>query len=155
MFIRILSLEVSCEESKHSGIPFIDVELFFRVEGEGPEYEALLSEVKKYAQGYHLSFTVGNIESYLEWVNGQGLWEDSDDSPCMDKAWVIADKEFQECPEANTFLFSECIADSSVTRAALSELKFFQENGYLPSKYRHDDSYIVLSLILTLSRFWD
>jgi hypothetical protein len=154
MCVQILSFQTERIISP-SGFPFIDVDLAFKIEGQGPEVEALYSEAKKHSQGYSLSSAVEDIQPYLEWVNSESFWSTSATYPGLKQYWVLTEQELYHSPETDTFRLSDCIADSSVTQAAIQEIKHFQEHGHLPFKYRHTDGYVILSLILTLSRFWD
>jgi hypothetical protein len=154
MSVKILSL---CEEKLPytSEPPSTYIEVTFRIDGQSPEAKALRAEAKKHSQGYYLSPTIDDIEPYLEWLKSDALLDFKSVHPSVKKAWVFVDRDFQCIDGQDTFKFADYVAQSSVTKAVIDELKYFQMHNHLSSKYRHNDDYVVLSLILTLSRFWD
>ena len=62
---------------------------------------------------------------------------------------------FRSIEKFDTFWFREWIADSSVTRAILDEIDYYQLFGKLKSVYRHSDVGIILQHLRTLHSYWD
>jgi hypothetical protein len=71
------------------------------------------------------------------------------------KAWVHGDPPWRYLEKFDCFWFREWIADSTVTRALISELQHYKDHGHLSSVYRTVESSIILSHLRTLGTYWD
>jgi hypothetical protein len=71
------------------------------------------------------------------------------------KVWTYDDPLWHHIEKFNVFWFREWVADCTVTRAALQELRFYQTEGSVKSVYRTTDEEIVLKHLETLQSYWD
>jgi hypothetical protein len=129
-------------------VPFLTVNATFRITGD----EGFLERTKADSENYRQTLTIddpGRLESFL-------LSEDWDSRyDGYGRAWVHSDPIFVYLEKFNTFWFRQFVADSTVTRAILSEIRHFKEHGSLPSVYRHVEEYIIASHFSCLDRYWD
>jgi hypothetical protein len=71
------------------------------------------------------------------------------------KVWTYDDPLWHHIEKFNVFWFREWVADCTVTRAALQELRFYQTEGSVKSVYRTTDEEIVLKHLETIQSYWD
>jgi hypothetical protein len=71
------------------------------------------------------------------------------------KVWTYDDPLWHHVEKFNVFWFREWVADCSVTRAALQELRLYQTEGSVKAVYRTTDEEIVLKHLETLQSYWD
>lgn len=71
------------------------------------------------------------------------------------KVWTYDDPLWHHIEKFNVFWFREWVADCSVTRAALQELRLYQTEGSVKAVYRTTDEEIVLKHLETIQSYWD
>jgi hypothetical protein len=71
------------------------------------------------------------------------------------KVWTYDDPLWHHIEKFNVFWFREWVADCTVTRAALQELRLYQTEGSVRSVYRTTDEEIVLKHLETIQSYWD
>ena len=131
-------------------IPYLIVNACFKIEDD----EHLFERTKAECEDYRSVLTVDDPKKYEEWLLDQDF-SFSKTYEGYGRAWTHNDIHFHYIEKFNTFLFREWVADSTVTRAIISELQYYKENGRLPSVYRHAEEYIVMSHFQCLDRYWD
>lgn len=62
---------------------------------------------------------------------------------------------WRHIPETDTFLFTETVSLTSVTRAIIEELTHFTKNGRFAEPYRTSEEWIALQHLIALERYWD
>ena len=130
-------------------VPFIAVNACFKIEDD----EHLLERTKAECEDFRKVLSVESPEHFEKWREDWDL--DFEKGYKYGRVWI-----HQECPyhyleKFDTFHFRDYVADSTVTRAIIAELEHYKEHGKLPSIYRHDESYVVISLLHMLDRLWD
>jgi hypothetical protein len=75
--------------------------------------------------------------------------------PAPQRVWTYDDPLWHHIEKFNVFWFREWVADCSVTRAALQELRLYQTEGSVRSVYRTTDEEIVLKHLETIQSYWD
>jgi len=129
-------------------VPFLTVNATFRITDD----EHLLERTKADSENYRQVLTIDDprrLESFLLSEN----WDSRYDG--YGRAWTHNDPLFVYIEKFNTFWFRQFIADSSATRAILSEIQHYKDHSTLPSVYRHAEEYIIISHFACLDRYWD
>ena len=91
-------------------------------------------------------------ESYdflADWVNR------ANNQPEPKRVWTYDDPLWHYKEKFNVFWFREWVADCTVVRAALQELRLYQTEGSVKSVYRTTDEEIVLKHLETVQSYWD
>jgi hypothetical protein len=104
------------------------------------------------AQREEQMIDVGTDEEFdflADWVNRVN------NSPVSQKVWTYDDPLWHHIEKFNVFWFREWVADCTVTRAALQELRLYQTEGSVRSVYRTTDEEIVLKHLETIQSYWD
>jgi hypothetical protein len=84
-----------------------------------------------------------------DWINR------ANNQPTPKRVWTYDDPLWHHIEKFNVFWFREWVADCSVTRAALQELRLYQTEGSVRSVYRTTDEEIVLKHLETIQSYWD
>ena len=130
-------------------VPFLMINACFKIENDKHLFERTKAECEEYRQ----ALSIESPDHYEKWLKDWDLnFESGYD---YGRAWIHQDSPFAYIEKFNTFHFREWIADSTITRAIIAELEHYKEHGKLPSIYRHDESYVVISLLHMLDRLWD
>ena len=79
----------------------------------------------------------------------------ANNQPQPKRVWTYDDPLWHHIEKFNVFWFREWVADCTVTRAALQELRLYQTEGSVRSPYRTTDEEIVLKHLETLQSYWD
>jgi hypothetical protein len=79
----------------------------------------------------------------------------ANNQPVPKKVWTYDDPLWHHIEKFNVFWFREWVADCTVARAALQELRLFQVYGYTGSVYRTTEEEIILKHLETLQMYWD
>lgn len=134
----------------YADVPYIILNACFKITDD----EHLLIRTKADADEYNEVMTIDDPERYEKHLEQDNFLT----SPAYDgfgRAWTRQDPPFYYLEKFNTFWFRQWIADSSVTRAIISELEYYKQHGKLPSVYRHAEEYIIVSHFHCLDRLWD
>jgi hypothetical protein len=134
----------------YADVPYLIVNATFRI----TEDEHLFERTKAEASEYSSVLTIDDPKRYEEFLLNWDLNINSKYDG-YGRAWTSQDPPFYYLEKFQTFWFRQWIADSSVTRAILSEIQHFKEHGKLPSVYRHAEEYIIMSHFHCLDRLWD
>jgi hypothetical protein len=129
-------------------VPFLTVNATFRITDD----EHLLERTKADSENYRQTLTIDDPER-LESFLLSDVWDSRYDGYKM--AWTHNDPIFVYLEKFDTFWFRQFVADSTVTRAILSEIQHYRDHGTLPSVYRHAEEYIIVSHFACLDRYWD
>ena len=158
MTLTITSLRVDERETEgwfgedKVACPFIILNIVFKVEKDEDTY--LWERAKGMAEEYQEVLTIDDPERYENWICNQcGFNQFKYDG--YGRAWTHQDRPWQYIEKFNCFHFREWIADSTVTRAIISELQHFKDHGELPSVYRSVEEGIILTHLESLQRYWD
>jgi len=91
-----------------------------------------------------------------EGINALAGWVDYiNRQPPKPKVWTYDDPLWHHREKFDVFHFREWVADCSVVRAALQELRLYQTEGSVKSIYRTTDEEIVLKHLETIQSYWD
>ena len=129
-------------------VPFLGINATFRITDD----EHLLERTKADSENYRQTLTIDDPER-LESFLLSDVWDSRYDGYKM--AWTHNDPIFTYLEKFNTFWFQQFVADSTVTRAILSEIQHYRDHGTLPSVYRHAEECIIVSHFACLDRYWD
>lgn len=138
--VEILDLSYRKPRTQRSGYPFLTVNCVFRFP-DCPDKESLKSKALSLALPTYRTLANESKERLLQ---GEWKW-----------VWTFGEPEWKYLEKFDTFWFRQWVSDCSVTRAVLSELRYFQHYGKLPSVYRQLDAGVILRHIETLGRYWD
>ena len=89
------------------------------------------------------------LDFLADWVNRANR------EPPKPQVWTYDDPLWHHIEKFNVFWFREWVADCTVTRAALQELRLYQTEGSVRSVYRTTDEEIVLKHLETVQSYWD
>jgi len=84
-----------------------------------------------------------------DWVNR------ANNQPEPKRVWTYDDPLWHYKEKFNVFWLREWVADCTVVRAALQELRLYQTEGSVKSVYRTTDEEIVLKHLETIQSYWD
>jgi hypothetical protein len=134
--------------------PYIILNVVFRCDRSNDYHEDYTwCQAKAWSEEYTQKSTIDDPERYEDWVcNHFNLTEGYDGHG---KAWVHGDPSWRYLEKFDCFWFRQWIADSTVTRALISELQYYKDHGHLPSVYRTVESSIILQHLQTLQSYWD
>lgn len=107
------------------------------------------------AEEYRKVLSIDDPERYEAWIMSEEGWNLSSKYDGYGRAWIHNDCPWRYIKKFDSFWFREWIASCSVTKAIVSELKYYKEHGKLPSAYRTIDGHIVLQHLRTLQTYWD
>ena len=134
-----------CEQD----VPFLVINACFKITHDELLWERTKAECEEYRQ----VLTVESPEHYEKALENWDLtFKNGYD---YGRAWTHQESPFVYIEKFDTFWFRQWVADSLPTRAIIQELEFYQDNGRLPSVYRHAEEYIVISHFHALERYWD
>jgi hypothetical protein len=130
-------------------VPYCICNATFRITDDEHLYERTRAECEEYRQ----VLTIKSPEDYEESLRNWDLtFKNGYD---YGRAWTHNESPFVYIEKFDTFHFREFIADSTVTRAIITELEYYRDFGKLPSVYRHAEEYIIVSHFHCLDRLWD
>ena len=86
------------------------------------------------------------LADWANWANNQ---------PEKQRVWTYDDPLWHYKEKFDVFHFREWVADCTVVRAALQELRLYQTEGSVRSVYRTTDEEIVLKHLETIQSYWD
>lgn len=153
---------------KYPSVPYLIVNCVFRCD-PGYYRDKALNRSRDYKQVVQtgtpeeeeLAFQA-NLE---ELMIGRGSDEEGDlladwvnianREPRKPMVWTYDDPLWHHIEKFDVFWFREWVADCTVTRAALQELRLYQTEGSVRSVYRSTDEEIVLKHLETLQSYWD
>lgn len=110
---------------------------------------------KAESEEYSRVLTIDDPERYEAWLVSPEGWDLDKRYDGYDKAWINNDPSWRYIEKFDCYWFREWIADSTVTRALVSELEHYYKHGKLPSVYRTIEPEIVLKHLRTLQSYWD
>jgi len=132
--------------------PYLIVNCCFRIT---PDDESFAwARAKAESEEYTQVLTIDDPKRYEAWITRE-KWDFFSNYDGYGRAWTHNDAPWYYIEKFDTFWFRGWIADSSVTRAILSELKYYKNHGSLPSVYRSMEDGIILQHLQTLGRYWD
>jgi hypothetical protein len=134
--------------------PYIIVNLTFKI---GPDEDGSWSweRTKNEAKEYRKVLTIDDPKRFEDWLMSPTGWNFSSKYDGYGKAWTHQDQPWQYIEKFDTFWFREWIADCTVTRSIISELKYYKQHNKLPSVYRTVESEIILLHLRALQSYWD
>ena len=91
----------------------------------------------------------GELLALADWVNHVN------NQPEPKRVWTYDDPLWHYKEKFNVFHLREWVADCTVVRAALQELRLYQTEGSVKSVYRTTDEEIVLKHLETIQSYWD
>jgi hypothetical protein len=131
--------------------PYLILNVVFRVEKDEDTF--IWERAKGMAEEYQQVLTIDDPERYEDWICNH--WDLTKGYDGYGRSWTHQDRPWQYIEKFDCFHFREWIADSTVTRAIISELQHFKEHGELPSVYRSVEEGIILTHLESLQRYWD
>jgi hypothetical protein len=131
--------------------PYLILNVVFRVEKDEDTF--IWERAKGMAEEYQKVLTIDDPERYEDWICNH--WDLTKGYDGYGRAWAHQDPPWQYIEKFDVFHFREWIADSTVTRAIISELQHFKDHGELPSVYRSVEEGIILTHLESLQRYWD
>ena len=90
-----------------------------------------------------------SLDVLADWVNRVNR------QPEPKRVWTYDDPLWHHIEKFDVFHFREWVADCTVVRAALQELRLYQTEGGVKSVYRTTDEEIVLKHLETIQSYWD
>lgn len=135
--------------------PYIIANITFRIHDDEDEGNWSSLRAKAETEEYREVLTIDDPERYEKWIMSPANWDFSLTYDGYGRAWTHQDCPWQYIEKFDTFWFREWIADCTVTRAILSEIKYYKKHGTLPSVYRTMESEIILSHLRALQSYWD
>jgi len=148
MTLTITSLRV---DERGTEVPFLIVNCCFTVKPNA-EDGFLWAQAKGDSEDYRQVLTIDDPEKYEESLL---TWDFKTRYPGYGRAWTHQDTVWEHIEKFDTFWFREWIADCPVTRAIVADLRYYKEQGKLPTVYRSVDEGIILHHLRTLQRYWD
>jgi hypothetical protein len=136
----------------NSHCPYIIINCCFKIDRSKESFA--WEQAKADSEEYKKVITIDNPERYDEWLMSESF-NFSSQYDGTGKTWTYNDCIWQYIEKFDTFWYREWIADSTVTRAIISELEYYKNHGKLPSVYRTIESQIVLEHLRTLHSYWD
>jgi hypothetical protein len=138
--IKILDLSYRQPKARKSEYPFLIVNCVFRLsdseEGNCLKIKAL--SLSRETTRVLASDSEENLEK------GDWKW-----------MWTFSDPVWRHIPKFDVFWLRTWVSDCPVTRAALSELREYEQNGSLSTAYRQLDGGVILRHLQTLDSYWD
>jgi hypothetical protein len=150
MTLTITNLRV--DERKGEVVPYLIINCCFRVDPDVND-GYLWAQAKGDSEEYRQVLTIDDPEKYEHWIGHE--WDFNTGYPGYGKAWTHEDPSWQYIEKFDTFWLKEWVADCPVTRAIIADLKYYKENGKLPTVYRSIDEGIILHHLRTLHAYWD
>ena len=129
-------------------IPYIICNITFKLDKDDDPYMWDLYMLQ--TQEFSRVLTIGNPEEYSKYLDGE-IKEFSG----TEIKWALKDPLFSYKEKFKTFHFRDYVADCSITRAVLDEIRYYTELNRFPSTYRHKNESVFLRHLKTLSEFWD
>jgi hypothetical protein len=149
--LQITSLRVNEYRGAKYDVPYLVINATFKVDPDTSLWQMAKGESKEYAQ----RLTIDDPEKYEQWIMRES-WDLKDRYPGYGRAWLPQEVPWQYIEKFDTFWFRSWSADSTVTRAIISELQYYAQHQKLPSVYRSTDESIVLDHLRTLGEtYWD
>ena len=153
---------------RYPSVPYLIVNCVFRCD-PGYYKEKALGRSKDYRQVIVTGTPEEEERAFQAQFEESMLAEESDEGydfladwvnrayrePQKQRVWTYDDPLWHYKEKFDVFHFREWVADCTVVRAALQELRLYQTEGSVKSVYRTTDEEIVLKHLETIQSYWD
>lgn len=153
---------------RYPSVPYLIVNCVFKCE-PGYYMEKALGRSKDYRQVIVTGTPEEEERAFQAQFEESMLTEESDEGydfladwvnranrePQKQRVWTYDDPLWHYKEKFDVFHFREWVADCTVVRAALQELRLYQTEGSVKSVYRTTDEEIVLKHLETIQSYWD